>query len=163
MISSLCSRKVCYMNSRNSFSFIFMLIISSYILCICFFLKNALLQETSEEWEQCEKKMKDVRSWIDKSHQGLESPQNKKRPLRDQLSLREKMKSDIAIRKKTIRISVDKLQVHCSHVVVYLRFIGKFTIPVCNTVIVSELCIGSHMENIKRNVKTKGKFKMCHI
>ncbi|KDR09331.1 hypothetical protein L798_01015 [Zootermopsis nevadensis] len=74
--------------------------------------RNALLQETSEEWEQCEKKMKDVRLWIDKSRQALESPQNKKRPLRDQLGLREKMISDITIQKTKISISVEKLQLH---------------------------------------------------
>ncbi|KAJ4429798.1 hypothetical protein ANN_22002 [Periplaneta americana] len=73
--------------------------------------RNALLQETSEEWEQCEKKMKDVRSFIDKSRQALESPQIKKRTLRDQLSLREKMLSDITIQKNKISISVEKLQV----------------------------------------------------
>jgi nesprin-1 len=76
------------------------------------FLKNALLQETSEEWEQCERKMKDVRSFIDKSRQALESPQNKKRPLRDQLGLREKMLLDIPIQKTKLSISVEKLQVH---------------------------------------------------
>jgi nesprin-1 len=78
------------------------------------FLKNALLQETSEEWEQCERKMKDVRSFIDKSHQALESPQNKKRPLRDQLGLREKMLLDIPIQKTKLSISVEKLQVRCN-------------------------------------------------
>lgn len=45
----------------------------------------------TEEWEQCEKKLKDVRAWLDKARQTLDSPLNKKRPLRDQLSLREKM------------------------------------------------------------------------
>ncbi|KAJ9594435.1 hypothetical protein L9F63_014160, partial [Diploptera punctata] len=74
--------------------------------------RNSLLQETSEEWEQCEKKMKDVRSWIEKSRQALESPQNKKRPLKDQLTLREKITSDINVQKTKITISVEKLQVH---------------------------------------------------
>lgn len=78
-------------------------------------LKNALLQETSEEWEQCEKKMKDVRSCMDKFHQALESPQNKKRPLRDQLGLREKMVTEISMQKSKLAISVEKLQVHCNH------------------------------------------------
>ncbi|XP_063222936.1 muscle-specific protein 300 kDa isoform X4 [Bacillus rossius redtenbacheri] len=74
--------------------------------------RNSLLQETSEEWEQCEKKMKDVRAWLEKSRQALESPQNKKRPLRDQLALREKMLSDVAVQKTKISMSVEKLQVH---------------------------------------------------
>lgn len=69
------------------------------------------MQETSEEWEQCEKKMKDVKAWIEKSKTSLESPQNKKRPLRDQHALREKMLADIAIQKTKISMSVEKLQV----------------------------------------------------
>lgn len=74
--------------------------------------QNALLQETSEEWEQCERKMKEVRTWIEKAKQSLESPQNKKKPLRDQHSIREKMLSDIAIQKTKIGMSMEKLQVH---------------------------------------------------
>lgn len=42
----------------------------------------------------------------------MESPQNKKKPLRDQHAIREKMLSDIAIQKTKISISVEKLQVH---------------------------------------------------
>lgn len=75
-------------------------------------LQNALLQEASEEWEQCERKMKDVRSWMEKARQTLELPQNKKKPLRDQHAIREKMLSDIAIQKTKITISVEKLEVH---------------------------------------------------
>lgn len=56
--------------------------------------------------------MKDVRSWMDKARQTLESPQNKKKPLRDQHAIREKMLSDIAIQKTKITISVEKLEVH---------------------------------------------------
>nr|CAD7256631.1 unnamed protein product [Timema shepardi] len=73
---------------------------------------NGLLLETSEEWEQCEKKMKDVRAWMDKSRQSLESPQNKKKPLRDQLTMRDKMVMDVATQKTKISISAEKLQVH---------------------------------------------------
>ena len=74
--------------------------------------QNALLQETSEEWEQCERKMKEVKTWIEKAKQSLESPQNKKKPLRDQHIVREKMLSDVAIQKTKIGISMEKLQVH---------------------------------------------------
>lgn len=74
-------------------------------------LQNALLHETSEEWEQCEKKMKEVRSWIDKARTSLESAPNKKRPIRDQVLLREKMVPDIATQKSKLSISVEKLQV----------------------------------------------------
>lgn len=56
--------------------------------------------------------MKDVRSWMEKAKQTLESPQNKKKPLRDQHAIREKMLSDIAIQKTKITISVEKLEVH---------------------------------------------------
>lgn len=66
----------------------------------------------TEEWEQCEKKLKDVKSWLEKARQTLESPLNKKRPLRDQLSLREKMIGDITIQRTKINMSVEKLQVH---------------------------------------------------
>jgi len=74
--------------------------------------RSALLLEMTEEWEQCEKKLKDVKTWLDKAKQTLESPMNKKRPLRDQLSLREKMVGDITIQKTKINMSVEKLQVH---------------------------------------------------
>ncbi|XP_071454288.1 muscle-specific protein 300 kDa-like [Hetaerina americana] len=74
--------------------------------------KNTLLQELTEEWEQYEKKLRDVKAFMEKSKQSLESPQNKKRPLRDQLSIREKILSEIAIQRKKIMISVEKLQVH---------------------------------------------------
>lgn len=76
--------------------------------------------------------MKDVRLWIDKSRQALESPQNKKRPLRDQLGLREKMISDITIQKTKISISVEKLQVRWHRLIVCLRFIEASMIFVGN-------------------------------
>lgn len=56
--------------------------------------------------------MKDVRNWLDKAKQTLESPQGKKKPLRDQHATREKMLSDITIQKTKISISVEKLQLH---------------------------------------------------
>lgn len=66
----------------------------------------------TEEWEQCEKKLKDVKAWLDKARQSLDSPLNKKRPLRDQLALREKMLGDVTIQKTKINMSIEKLQVH---------------------------------------------------
>ncbi|XP_060527804.1 muscle-specific protein 300 kDa isoform X12 [Cylas formicarius] len=74
--------------------------------------RHALLQETSEEWEQCEKKMKEVRGWIEKNKNSLESVQNKKKPLRDQHALREKMLADIHIQKTKISLSIEKLELH---------------------------------------------------
>ncbi|KAL3268198.1 hypothetical protein HHI36_007323 [Cryptolaemus montrouzieri] len=74
--------------------------------------RNGLLQETSEEWEQCERKMRDVKNWIEKTRTALDSQQNKKKALRDQHALREKMLADIHIQKTKISLSVEKLQLH---------------------------------------------------
>jgi nesprin-1 len=82
------------------------------VVLFCCGIQSALLQEMTEEWEQCEKKLKDVKAWLEKARQTLESPLNKKRPLRDQLSLREKMVGDITIQKTKINMSIEKLQVH---------------------------------------------------
>lgn len=73
--------------------------------------QNALLQETSEEWEQCEKKMKEAKTWAEKTRTALESPQHKKKPLRDQNALREKMLADLHVQKTKISLSIEKLQV----------------------------------------------------
>lgn len=76
-----------------------------------FCLQNTLLQETYEEWEQCEKKLKDIRAWIDKTNGTLESIQFKKKPLRDQLGLCEKYIAEVNGQKTKITLSVEKLQV----------------------------------------------------
>lgn len=55
--------------------------------------------------------MKDVRIWIDKSRSSLDAPQHKKKPLRDQLGILEKMLADIAVQKTKITMSIEKLQV----------------------------------------------------
>lgn len=49
----------------------------------------SLLQEMVEEWEQCERKIREVGAWVDKMKGNLESPSFKKRSLRDQLTARE--------------------------------------------------------------------------
>ncbi|KAK6636175.1 hypothetical protein RUM43_009828 [Polyplax serrata] len=74
--------------------------------------RNALLYETNEEWEQCEKKLREVRSWLEKSRSSLDSPTFRKRPLRDQLATRENMLTDILVQKEKIAVSMEKLQVH---------------------------------------------------
>ncbi|XP_025834538.1 nesprin-1 isoform X2 [Agrilus planipennis] len=74
--------------------------------------RNSLIQETAEEWEQCEKKMKEVRNWLEKTKNNLDAPQNKKRPLRDQHAHREKVTADVEIQRSKISISVEKLQLH---------------------------------------------------
>ncbi|GAB6020485.1 hypothetical protein CHUAL_003173 [Chamberlinius hualienensis] len=51
--------------------------------------KVALLAELCEEWEQCDRKMKETSVWMEKTKQNIESPHNRKKSLRDQLILRE--------------------------------------------------------------------------
>lgn len=75
------------------------------------FTQNTLLQETYEEWEQCERKLKDIRVWIDKITSNLESIQFKKKPLRDQHGLCEKYLAEINGQKTKITLSIEKLQV----------------------------------------------------
>lgn len=74
--------------------------------------RYSLLQEASEEWDQCEKKIKDIRSWIDKTKTVLESPPHKKKPLRDQLGYCEKTIADINVQKTKLSLSIEKLEVH---------------------------------------------------
>lgn len=71
--------------------------------------------------------MKEVRSWIEKARTNLESAPNKKRPIRDQLLLREKMVADIAIQKSKLSISVEKLQVIKIYLSVFLKGFKQFT------------------------------------
>lgn len=73
--------------------------------------RNSLLMETSEEWEQCDKKMKDVKAWMEKTKSNMEGPNAKKRPLRDQLGVNEKTLADIATQRTKIYMSIEKLQV----------------------------------------------------
>ncbi|KAH9639972.1 hypothetical protein HF086_008067 [Spodoptera exigua] len=73
---------------------------------------NGLLQELAEEWERCEKKLKDVGHWLEATSRTLETPQNAKKPLRDRLALREKLINDISTQKTKISYAVEKLNVH---------------------------------------------------
>lgn len=73
--------------------------------------QNTLLLELTEEWDQYDKKIKDVHSWITKSRTTFESPQYHNRPLRDQLVFLEKTLADITTQKTKITISFEKLQV----------------------------------------------------
>lgn len=70
-----------------------------------------MLQETFEEWEQCERKLKDIRIWIEKITGIIDSIQFKKKPLRDQHGLCEKYLAEIIGQKTKITLSVEKLQV----------------------------------------------------
>lgn len=71
-----------------------------------------MLQEACEEWDQCERKIKDIRSWIEKTKQTIESAQHKKKPLRDQLGFGEKTMADINVQKTKLRLSIEKLEVN---------------------------------------------------
>ncbi|GBO98722.1 hypothetical protein EVAR_224_1 [Eumeta japonica] len=73
---------------------------------------NGLLQELSEEWERCEKKLKDVGHWLEATTKTIETPQNAKKPLRDRLAIREKIITDISVQKTKISYAVEKLNVH---------------------------------------------------
>lgn len=68
--------------------------------------------ELTEEWDQYERKIKDVYNWIKKSRSTFESPQYKSRPLRDQHVYLEKTLADIMTQKTKITISFEKLQVY---------------------------------------------------
>uniref|UniRef100_A0A1A9UW21 Uncharacterized protein n=1 Tax=Glossina austeni TaxID=7395 RepID=A0A1A9UW21_GLOAU len=74
--------------------------------------RNALLLEACEEWDQCERKIKEIRNWIEKTKQSLESTQHKKKPLRDQLGYCEKTMADINVQKTKLSLSIEKLEVH---------------------------------------------------
>ena len=76
--------------------------------------KNAILSEMTEEWDQCEKKLKETKSWVAKARESLESLANKKRPLRDQLNMRDKMTSDIRVQSKRVTMALEKLKVGIS-------------------------------------------------
>ena len=43
-----------------------------------------MLQELTEEWDQCEHKLKESRDWTDKARANLDSPANRNKPIRDQ-------------------------------------------------------------------------------
>lgn len=81
------------------------------------------MHETCEEWEQFERKLKDVKSFIEKSQNAIESTANKKRTLREQHDLREKMLADITIQRNKITLSTEKLQVR--YLVRYMEFITQ--------------------------------------
>lgn len=68
--------------------------------------------ELTEEWDQYDKKIKDVYGWIKKSQSTIESPQYRNRPLRDRLVYLEKTLADITSQKTKITISYEKLQVN---------------------------------------------------
>merc|ERR1712227_87593 len=109
--------------------------------------KNATLLEMTEEWDQCEKKLKETKAWISKGRDNLESLQSKKRPIRDQINMREKMLSDITIQKKRADMALEKLKVHFREEITTEQDIQKF-----GKEISEDLNVLS--ENIKEQCKT---------
>lgn len=69
------------------------------------------MAELIEEWEQCEKKLKEVRVFIDKTSQALDVPSGKKKTLSEQLASKEKIVADVLIQKNKTNMSVEKLEV----------------------------------------------------
>ena len=86
---------------------------------------NATLLEMTEEWEQCEKKLLETKSWINKAKDSLESGDNRRRPIRDQLNLREKMLSDMTIQKKRADLALKKLSVHVTGSEMDVQVLGQ--------------------------------------
>ncbi|XP_013786172.1 nesprin-2-like [Limulus polyphemus] len=72
----------------------------------------AFLQEMVEEWEQCDRKLKEVAGWLEKTKNNLESPHQKRKSFHDQLAAREKLLADITIQKTKVKMAVEKLLVH---------------------------------------------------
>jgi hypothetical protein len=85
--------------------------------------RNAALSETCEEWDQCEKKFKETRVFIDKTRESLEAAASSKRKaLRDQHLACETIVADIAIQREKIVLSVEKLEVSLRAVFRYGEF-----------------------------------------
>jgi hypothetical protein len=73
--------------------------------------QNAMLQEMVEEWEQCERKLSETRDWTEKTRNALDSMTNRRKPIRDQIALRERAAADAAVQKAKIIMALEKLQV----------------------------------------------------
>uniref|UniRef100_A0A182LS31 KASH domain-containing protein n=1 Tax=Anopheles culicifacies TaxID=139723 RepID=A0A182LS31_9DIPT len=83
------------------------------------FERNLFLHETTEEWQQYERKIESVKEWIKDSYQALNSSELKSKPLRDQLRILEQMLADISAQKIKVNMSLEKLQVHFHSDIIY--------------------------------------------
>uniref|UniRef100_A0A8W7PIR3 Muscle-specific protein 300 n=1 Tax=Anopheles coluzzii TaxID=1518534 RepID=A0A8W7PIR3_ANOCL len=83
------------------------------------FERNLFLHETTEEWQQYERKIESVREWIKDAYQALNSGELKSKPLRDQLRILEQMLADISAQKIKVNMSLEKLQVHFHSDIIY--------------------------------------------
>ena len=70
-----------------------------------------MLQELTEEWEQCDRKLRETKDWTDKSRQSLDSVANKRRPIREQLGLRDRIAAEVTTQKTKATMAMEKLQV----------------------------------------------------
>lgn len=97
---------------------------NNILINFIYLFQNGLLQELAEEWERCERKLKDVGHWLEATARTLETPQNAKKPLRDRLALREKLINDISTQKTKISYAVEKLNVS-RHRRTYVFIVGS--------------------------------------
>jgi len=74
-----------------------------------------MLQEMVEEWEQCERKLAESRDWMEKTRTSLDALTNRRRPIRDQMALRDRAAADAAVQKAKIVMALEKLQVNRKH------------------------------------------------
>lgn len=74
--------------------------------------QNAMLSEMTEEWEQCERKLASSREWVSAARKQLDALVDRKRPLRDQLAVREKLAAEIGVQRSKTQLAVEKLDVH---------------------------------------------------
>ncbi len=82
----------------------------------------------TEEWEQCERKLRECREWSDRSRGALGLPPSgsssasaasaslrsssaRARPLRDQVSQGERVAAEVAVQRQKAIMAVEKLQV----------------------------------------------------
>lgn len=70
-----------------------------------------MLQEMTEEWEQCERKLRETREWAERSSQALDSLQGRRRPIRDQMAHRDRIAAEVAVQRQKAIMAVEKLQV----------------------------------------------------
>lgn len=103
-------------------------ICSARFSCLSF--QNLFLHETTEEWQQYERKIEGVKDWIKQSYQALQSSELKSKPLRDQLRILEQMLADISAQKIKVNMSLEKLQVRLA-LVAYRAFRDRSRVD-CN-------------------------------
>ena len=96
-----------------------------------------MLQELTEEWEQCDRKLRETKDWTDKSRQSLDSVANKRRPIREQLGLRDRIAAEVTTQKTKATMAMEKLQVEkwclcgCLVEVWFIVLLGQYFVLEC--------------------------------